>query len=67
MVLVVIFFDDDEDVIWIVNDSVYGLLGGVILVNFDCVMLIVKCICIGNVSVNGGVFMSGDLLFGGYK
>lgn len=66
-VLVVIFFDDDEDVICIVNDSFYGFFGGVWLGNFDRVMVIVKCICMGNVSVNGGVLMSGDLFFGGYK
>ena len=66
-VLVVIPFDDEEDAIRIANDSVYGLSGGVWSADLDRAMAIAKRIRTGNVSVNGGASMSGDLPFGGYK
>lgn len=66
-VLVVIPFEDDEDAIRIANDSVYGLSGGVISADLDRAMGIAERIRTGTISVNGGVPITGDLPFGGYK
>lgn len=38
---------DEDEVVWIVNDLLYGF-GGVVWVGSDeCVMCVVCCICIG--------------------
>jgi aldehyde dehydrogenase (NAD+) len=66
-VLVVIPFEDDEDAIRIANDSIYGLSGGVISADLDRAMGIAERIRTGTISVNGGVPITGDLPFGGYK
>jgi aldehyde dehydrogenase (NAD+) len=66
-VLVVIPFEDDEDAIRIANDSVYGLSGGVVSADLDRAMKIAERIRTGTISVNGGIPITGDLPFGGYK
>jgi aldehyde dehydrogenase (NAD+) len=66
-VLVVIPFEDDEDAIRIANDSVYGLSGGVSSASLDRAMAVANRIRTGNIGVNGGMCIAGDLPFGGYK
>lgn len=65
-VLVVITYEDEEDAIRIANDSVYGL-GGVVVGPTERAVAISKRIRAGALSVNGGVSITGDLPFGGYK
>ncbi|HMN46845.1 MAG TPA: aldehyde dehydrogenase family protein [Povalibacter sp.] len=65
-VLVVIPFEDDEDAIRIANDSVYGL-GGAVFGSTERALGVVKRIRAGALSVNGGMSITGDLPFGGYK
>lgn len=66
-VLVVIPFDDDADAIRIANDTDYGLSGGVYSGDIDRAMYIADRLRTGTVTVNGGIFLAGDLPFGGYK
>ncbi len=66
-VLVVIPFDDEEDAIRIANDSEYGLGGGVATGDLQKGLDIARRIRTGTFSVNGGMCISGDLPFGGYK
>jgi aldehyde dehydrogenase (NAD+) len=65
-VLVVIPFEDEEDAIRIANDSDYGL-GGAVFGPTDRALAMTKRIRAGALSVNGGVSITGDLPFGGYK
>jgi len=65
-VLVVIPYEDDEDAIRIANDSIYGL-GGAIIGSEERAMKMAKRIRAGTISVNGGMSITGDLPFGGYK
>jgi aldehyde dehydrogenase (NAD+) len=65
-VLVVIPFEDDEDAIRIANDSIYGL-GGAVFGSPDRAMKVAKRVRAGARSVNGGMSITGDLPFGGYK
>jgi aldehyde dehydrogenase (NAD+) len=65
-VLVVIPFENDDDAIRIANDSDYGLFG---LVNGspERATRVANALRAGQVSVNGGIAIVGDLPFGGYK
>lgn len=65
-VFIVICYDDEEEVVCIVNDSIYGLGGGVWLGDEVWVICVVWCICMGQVNINGGLFNM-QVLFGGYK
>ncbi len=65
-VLAVIPFEDDEDAIRIANDSEYGLGGGV-TGSLERATAIAKRIRAGALSVNGGMSITGDLPFGGFK
>src|SRR3546814_15257830 len=65
-VLVVIPYEDDEDAVRIANDSIYGL-GGAVFGSHQRAMDICKRIRAGALSVNGGMSITGDLPFGGYK
>ena len=65
-VLVVIPFEDDEDAIRIANDSIYGL-GGAVFGSTERALKIAKRVRAGALSVNGGMSITGDLPFGGYK
>ncbi|GIX30205.1 MAG: aldehyde dehydrogenase [Porticoccaceae bacterium] len=66
-VLCVIPFEDDEDAVRIANDSDYGLAGVVHSGDFQRAMAIARRIRAGAISVNGGVMITGDMPFGGYK
>lgn len=65
-VLVVIPYEDEEDAIRIANDSDYGL-GGAVFGPTERALAVTKRIRAGALSVNGGVSITGDLPFGGYK
>ena len=66
-VLCVIPFEDDEDAIRIANDSEYGLAGMITSGDRERAMKIARRIRAGNISVNGGMMITGDMPFGGYK
>jgi aldehyde dehydrogenase (NAD+) len=63
---VVIPYEDDEDAIRIANDSTYGL-SGMVQGGAERAAKIAKRLRTGSVSVNGGMCISGDLPFGGFK
>jgi aldehyde dehydrogenase (NAD+) len=65
-VLVVIPFENDDDAVRIANDSEYGL-GGAVFGSTQRALAVAKRIRAGTISVNGGVSITGDLPFGGYK
>ncbi|MGA2519617.1 MAG: aldehyde dehydrogenase [Acidimicrobiales bacterium] len=66
-VLVVIPFDDDDDALHIANDSPYGLSGSVWSGDRDRALAFAGRMRTGTVSVNGGVWYSPDVPFGGYR
>ncbi|MBL4826580.1 MAG: aldehyde dehydrogenase family protein [Spongiibacteraceae bacterium] len=66
-VLVVIPYEDDEDAIRIANDSEYGLGGSVISADPERAMNIARRVRAGAFSINGGMSITGDLPFGGFK
>ena len=66
-VLVVIPFEDDEDAIRIANESDYGLGGRSSSGDRERAMRIARRIRTGSISVNGGMCITGDLPFGGFK
>lgn len=66
-VLVVIPYEDDEDAIRIANESEYGLGGAIFGGDKERAIRVAKRIRTGSMSVNGGVSITGDLPFGGYK
>jgi aldehyde dehydrogenase (NAD+) len=66
-VLVVIPYEDDEDAIRIANESEYGLGGAIFSGDKARAIRMAKRIRTGSISVNGGVSITGDLPFGGYK
>ena len=65
-VLTVIAYEDDDDAVRIANESIYGL-GGAVFGSHQRAMNVAKRIRAGALSVNGGVSITGDLPFGGYK
>ena len=66
-VLVVIPFEDDADAIRIANESNYALGGSVISGDRERAMHIARRVRAGAFSVNGGMSITGDLPFGGFK
>ena len=66
-VLVVIPHDGDDDALEIANDSPYGLSGSVWSADRDRAMAVAGRMRTGTVGVNGGVWYSPDVPFGGYK
>jgi aldehyde dehydrogenase (NAD+) len=66
-VLVAIPHDGDEDAVRIANDSPYGLSGAVHSGDPERAWAVARAVRTGTMSVNGGVWYSGDVPFGGYK
>jgi aldehyde dehydrogenase (NAD+) len=66
-VLTVIAHDGDDDAIRIANDSPYGLSGTVFSGDDERAAGIAARLRVGTVNINGGVWYSADMPFGGYK
>ncbi|MBV8929490.1 MAG: aldehyde dehydrogenase family protein, partial [Mycobacteriaceae bacterium] len=66
-VLVVLGYDDDADAVRIANDSPYGLSGTVMGKDPERVNWVAARLRAGTINVNGGVWYSADMPFGGYK
>lgn len=66
-VLTVLAHDGDEDAIRIANDSPYGLSGTVFSADPQRAQAAAERMRVGTVNVNGGVWYSADVPFGGYK
>jgi aldehyde dehydrogenase (NAD+) len=66
-VLVLHPHDGDDDAVAIANDSPYGLSGSVWSGDRDRAMAVAGRLRTGTVGVNGGVWYSPDVPFGGYK
>ncbi|GAC1638055.1 MAG: aldehyde dehydrogenase [Mycobacterium sp.] len=66
-VLTVIAHDGDDDAVRIANDSPYGLSGTVFSSDEDRAHEVAARMRVGTVNVNGGVWYSADMPFGGYK
>lgn len=66
-VLVAIPHDGDDDAVRIANDSPYGLSGSVDSGDRERAWAVAERIRTGTLGVNGGVWYSGDMPFGGYK
>ena len=66
-VLTVIAHDGDDDAVRIANDSPYGLSGTVFSADPQRAQGVADRLRVGTVNVNGGVWYSADVPFGGYK
>ncbi len=66
-VLTVIAHDGDDDAIRIANDSPFGLSGTVFSADPERAQAAAARLRVGTVNVNGGVWYSADVPFGGYK
>ena len=66
-VLTVIAHDGDDDAVRIANDSPYGLSATVYGGDADRAAGVAARLRAGTVNVNGGVWYSADMPFGGYK
>jgi aldehyde dehydrogenase (NAD+) len=66
-VLTVIAHDGDDDAVRIANDSPYGLSGTVFSPDEERAAGVAARMRVGTVNVNGGVWYSADMPFGGYK
>ncbi len=66
-VLVVIPHDGDDDAVRIANDSTFGLSGSVYSGDRDRAVAAANRIRTGTIGVNGGLWFSPDVPFGGYK
>ena len=59
--------DGDDDAIRIANDSPYGLSATVFSADPGRAQSVANRLRVGTVNVNGGVWYSADVPFGGYK
>lgn len=66
-VLTVLAHDGDDDAVAIANDSPYGLSGTVFSADPERAQAVASRLRVGTVNVNGGVWYSADMPFGGYK
>ena len=66
-VLVVIPHDGDDHAVALANDSPYGLSGSVWSADRDRAVGVANRIRTGTVGINGGLWFSPDMPFGGYK
>jgi aldehyde dehydrogenase (NAD+) len=66
-VLVVLAHDGDDDAVALANDSPYGLSGAVFGADLARARAVASRIRAGTIGINGGVWYSADVPFGGYK
>ena len=66
-VLVVIPHDGDDDAVALANDSSYGLSGSVWSADRERAIGVADRIRTGTIGINGGLWFSPDMPFGGYK
>ncbi|HZM54233.1 MAG TPA: aldehyde dehydrogenase family protein, partial [Acidimicrobiales bacterium] len=66
-VLVVIPHDGDDHAVALANDSLYGLSGSVWSADRNRAIGVANRIRTGTVGINGGLWFSPDMPFGGYK
>ena len=66
-VLVVLPHDGDDDAVALANDSPYGLSGAVFGADLARARAVAARIRAGTVGINGGVWYSPDVPFGGFK
>jgi aldehyde dehydrogenase (NAD+) len=66
-VLCVIPFEDDDDAVRIANDSIYGLSGAVSSASVERSLAVARRIRTGTISVNGSMWFSEKVPFGGFK
>lgn len=66
-VLVVIPHDGDDDAVALANDSAYGLSGSVWGADRERAVGVANRIRTGTIGVNGGLWFSPDVPFGGYR
>ncbi|GAA1479777.1 aldehyde dehydrogenase [Gordonia sinesedis] len=66
-VLVILGHDGDADAIRIANDSPYGLSGQVWGTDPERIDAVVNRVRTGTMAINGGIWYSADVPFGGYK
>ena len=66
-VLVVLPHDGDDDAVALANDSPYGLSGAVFGTDLPRAQAVAARIRAGTIGINGGVWYSPDVPFGGYK
>ncbi|MCH9667706.1 MAG: aldehyde dehydrogenase [Actinomycetia bacterium] len=66
-VLTVIGHDGDDDAVRIANDSPYGLSGTVYSADVERAEGVAARMRVGTVNINGGVWYSADMPFGGYR
>jgi aldehyde dehydrogenase (NAD+) len=66
-VLVVIPHDGDDDAVALANDSAYGLSGSVWGADRERAVGVANRIRTGTIGVNGGLWFSPDMPFGGYR
>jgi aldehyde dehydrogenase (NAD+) len=66
-VLVVLPPDGDDDAVALANDSAYGLSGSVWSGDRERAVRVSQRIRTGTIGINGGLWFSPDVPFGGYK
>jgi aldehyde dehydrogenase (NAD+) len=66
-VLVIIPHDGDDHAVELANDSAYGLSGSVWSADRDRAVGVADRIRTGTIGINGGLWFSPDVPFGGYK
>jgi aldehyde dehydrogenase (NAD+) len=66
-VMVVIPHDGDDDAVALANDSTYGLSGSVWSADRERAVAVANRIRTGTVGINGGLWFSPDVPFGGYR
>src|SRR5690606_36076016 len=66
-VLVAIPHDGDDEAVAIANDSPYGLSGAVHSADVERARRVANRVRTGTMSINGGVWYSADVPFGGYQ
>ncbi len=66
-VMVVIPHDGDDDAVALANDSAYGLSGSVWSADRERALSVAHRIRTGTIGINGGLWFSPDVPFGGYR